>query len=77
MEFITKLKEWGSSITELGIIVIALAVILQILFGSATTPFLGVDVISNITNVVAQLGNQGLIGLVSIAVIAWIFTRKN
>ena len=77
MEFITKLKEWGSSITELGIIVIALAVILQILFGSATTPFLGVDVISNITNVVAQLGNQGLIGLGSIAVIAWIFTRKN
>lgn len=77
MEFITKLKEWGSSITELGVILIALAVILQILFGSATTPFLGVDVISNITNVVAQLGSQGLVGLVAIGVIAWIFTRKN
>ena len=77
MEFITKLKEWGSSITELGVILIALAVILQILFGSATTPFLGVDVISNITNVVAQLGSQGLVGLIAIGVIAWIFTRKN
>ena len=77
MEFITKLKEWGSSITELGVILIALAVILQILFGSATTPFLGVDVISNITNVVAQLGSQGLVGLVAIGVIACIFTRKN
>ena len=77
MEFITKLKEWGRSITELGIIVIALTVILQILFGSATTPFLGVDVISNITNVVAQLGSQGLVGLVAIGAIAWIFTRKN
>ena len=35
------------------------------------------ELISNITNVVAQLGSQGLVGLVAIGVIAWIFTRKN
>jgi|TARA_B110000503_G_scaffold129661_1_gene202120 hypothetical protein len=63
-----------SSITDLGIKLISVAVVLQILFGAAV-PFLGVDVIANITKIVATLGSQGLVGLVAVAVLYMSFTR--
>ena len=36
----------------------------------------GVDVITNITNIVAKLGSHGLVGLVAVGVIAWAFTKR-
>ena len=63
-----------SNITDLGIKLIAVAVVLQILFGAAV-PFLGLDVIANITKIVASLGSQGLVGLVAVAVLYMSFTR--
>ena len=62
------------TITDLGIKLIAVAVVLQILFGAAV-PFLGVDVIANITKIVADLGSQGLVGLVAVAVLYMSFNR--
>jgi hypothetical protein len=53
---------------------ISVAVVLQILFGAAV-PFLGLDVIANITKIVASLGSQGLVGLVAVAVLYMSFTR--
>ena len=64
-----------SSVTDLGIKLIAVAVVLQILFG-AVVPFLGLDVIANITKLVASLGSQGLVGLVAIAVLYVAFNKK-
>ena len=63
-----------SSVTDLGIKLISVAVVLQILFGAAV-PFLGLDVIANITKIVASLGSQGLVGLVAVAVLYMSFTR--
>jgi hypothetical protein len=57
-----------------GIKLISVAVVLQILFGAAV-PFLGLDVIANITKIVASLGSQGLVGLVAVAVLYMSFTR--
>ena len=59
-----------SNITSVGIKLIAVAVVLQILFGAAV-PFLGLDVITNITKIVASLGSQGLVGLAAVAVLYW------
>jgi hypothetical protein len=64
-----------SSVTDLGIKLIAVAVVLQILFGAAV-PFLGLDVIANITKLIASLGSQGLVGLVAIAVLYVAFNKK-
>ena len=64
-----------SSVTDLGIKLIAVAVVLQILFGAAV-PFLGLDVIANITKLIASLGSQGLVGLVAIAVLYVAFNTK-
>lgn len=63
-----------STVTDLGIKLIAVAVVLQVLFGPAV-PFLGVDVIANITKIVAELGSQGLVGLVAVAVLYMSFNR--
>ena len=63
-----------SNITDVGIKLISVAVVLQILFGAAV-PFLGLDVIANITKIVASLGSQGLVGLVAVAVLYMSFTR--
>jgi hypothetical protein len=45
------------------------------LFGAAV-PFLGLDVIANVTKLVAALGSQGLVGLVAIAVLYVAFNKK-
>ena len=60
--------------TETGIALIALAIVLQVIFGSVV-PFVGGDVIGNITGIVAGLGAQGLVGLAAVAVIYAIFNR--
>ena len=63
------------NITSIGIKLIAVAVVLQVLFGSAV-PFLGLDVIANITKIVASLGSQGLVGLAAVAVLYWSFNKS-
>ena len=62
-------------IAEVGLMLIAAAVVLEIIFG-AGVPFLGVSILGNITALSAQLGSQGLVGLISIAVIIWLYNRS-
>ncbi len=66
---------WAKKLTEAGIAIIALAVVLQVIF-PGTTDFMGGDVVGTITTIVGNLGAQGLVGLASIAVIYAIFTRS-
>ena len=61
-------------IVDVGVKLIAVAVVLQILFGAAI-PFLGVDVVAGIIKLVTALGSQGLVGLVAVAVLYWAFNR--
>ena len=66
---------WVKKLTEVGVSLLALAIVMQIIFGKAV-PFIGGDVIGNITAIVGALGAQGLVGLASVGVIYAIFTRK-
>ena len=66
--------KWIKKMTEAGVALVALAIILQILFGKVV-PFIGGDVIGSITGVVAALGAQGLGGLAAVGVMYAIFTR--
>jgi hypothetical protein len=62
------------SITELGIALLALAIIATLLVGSANMAFLG-DVVGNIMALVKSLGSAGLVGLISLGVVLWLFKK--
>ena len=70
-----KATGWIRSLTEAGLALIALGVVLQILFGAAV-PFIGIDVIGSVVGLVKQLGGEGLVGLVAVWVLWGIYTKK-
>lgn len=69
-----KMMDWIHKMTEAGVGLIALAVVMQVIFGKAV-PFIGGDVIGNITGIISTLGAQGLVGLAAVGVIYAIFNR--
>tara|TARA_B110000483_G_scaffold201413_1_gene242436 strand:+ start:201 stop:533 length:333 start_codon:yes stop_codon:yes gene_type:complete len=62
-------------ITELGVALLALTVVLQVVFGSPV-PFIGVDVIGNLTGIISTLGSSGLVGLIAAAVLYSVLKRN-
>ncbi len=75
MNYLETAKKWLWSILDLGLVIVALAVVLQVLFGSSV-PFVGGDVVANVIQLVTALGSQGLVGLVAVGVLFWVFNRK-
>jgi hypothetical protein len=71
---------WVKKLTEAGIAIIALAVVVQVIFPAGGdekgTAFIGTDVVGEIIGIVGQLGEKGLVGLAAVAVIYAIFTRE-
>ena len=61
-------------LTEAGIALIALGIVLEVIFG-AQVAFVGVGVVDNVLDIVGTLGGEGLVGLASIAVIYSLFNR--
>ena len=64
---------WIRSLTEAGLALIALGVVMQILFGAAV-PFIGLDVVGSVVSLVKQLGGEGLVGLAAIWVLWGIYS---
>ena len=55
----------------------ALAIVLQILIGTSNVHFIGqTDVIGNVSGILAQLGSEGLIGLVALWVLYSIWKSR-
>ena len=69
------IKSWLKQITEVGLLLIAAAVVLEIIFGSAV-PFIGVGILDNIIALTAKLGQDGLIGIIAIGIIVWLYLRR-
>ena len=63
-----------SNVTGVAISLIGLSVALEVVFGSAV-PFLSLGVINNISGIVADLGSQGLIGLIILGIL-WALWKK-
>tara|TARA_Y100000310_G_C20368514_1_gene662396 strand:+ start:201 stop:422 length:222 start_codon:yes stop_codon:yes gene_type:complete len=66
---------WIRSMTEVGIALIALGVVLQVIFGAAV-PFMPVDVVGSILGIVSKLGSEGLVGLAALWVLWGIYDKK-
>ena len=69
-----KVTGWMKSLTDAGLALIALGVVLHILFGAAV-PFIGLDVVGSVVGLVKELGSEGLVGLVAIWVLWGIYSK--
>jgi hypothetical protein len=77
MEILNKVKGWAGAITEVGVSLISLAIVLEILFNGQNIPFWpNINIISNVQSIVAGFSAQGLVGLVAIWVLYHIYNRK-
>ena len=67
-------KNFLSEVVSLGLLLIAVGVVLQVIFGSAV-PFVGGDIVGNLTGLIGSLGDGGLVGLISIGIILYLTQR--
>ncbi len=74
MEMLNKVLGWLRGLTEVSVCLLALAVVLQLLFG-ASVAFFPVDVVGNVIGVTKSLGGEGLVGLVSVGLLYVILQR--
>ena len=65
---VATVKSWIGGLTTVAVSLLGLAILLQVLFGSDVA-FVPVDVIGNISALVASLGSSGLVGLITVGII--------
>ena len=75
MDIVAKLRGWIGGITELGLSIIALGVVLQIIFGTNVI-FMPIDILGNVISFVKVLGAEGLVGLVALCILWGIYSKK-
>jgi len=74
MHFLEEAKRWIGEITEISLLLIALGIAAEILFGQKV-PFFG-GIVVNLTALLNSLGENGLIGLIALGIILFLFHRK-
>lgn len=75
MDGMARAKMWIGGLTDIGLMLLGLAIVAALLVGG-TLPFFG-GVVSNIIGLIAELGKNGLVGLIAVAIILWLFSRRS
>jgi hypothetical protein len=78
MRFLEETKKWIGEITEIFLLLIALGITVEILFGNSVGSFFGGEtgIVANITKLLGTLGDNGLVGLIALAIIFFLFHRR-
>jgi len=74
MSALEEVRRWLSEITEILLLLIAVGITVEILFG-ASVPFFG-GIVGNLTALIKSLGENGLVGLIALAIIVYLFQRR-
>jgi len=74
MDAVKNIKAWIGAITDMGLMLLALAIVASLLVG-ANLPFFGA-VVGNIVTLIKDLGANGLVGLITLGVIIWLFSKR-
>jgi len=74
MDTLQTIKNWVAGLTEIGLMLLALAIVAAILVGPQL-PFFGA-VITNLIAIINDLGKAGLVGLIALGVILWLFGQR-
>jgi ABC-type enterochelin transport system permease subunit len=75
MDALTRVKTWIGELTEIGLMLLALAIVATLLTG-AQLPFFG-SVVGNVVTMVKDLGSNGLVGLIALGLILWLFSKRS
>ena len=76
MNYIQNAKSLLGGLTDLGLTLLGLGIVCALLVGGANIPFFG-NVAANITAFVKDLGSQGLVGLIALGFILWLFSNRS
>ncbi len=77
MNILETVSSWANKLTEVGVSVVALDIVLEVLFKGAAIPFWPeVSVIDNVMGIIGSLSNEGLLGLVGAFVLYHILKKK-
>ena len=78
MEILTKVGGWADKLTQIGISLVALGVVLEVLFSGAGIPFWPeISVVDNIMGILGSLNAEGLLGLVGAFVLYHILKKQS
>jgi len=75
MDAVSHLKSWIGGLTDIGLMLLGLAIVAALLVGEKL-PFFG-GVVGNIIGLVNQMGSNGLVGLITLGVILWLFAHRS
>jgi|TARA_R110000823_G_scaffold106903_2_gene225532 hypothetical protein len=76
MEILSKIGSWANKLTEIGMSVIALGIVLEVLFGGVGIPFWNnISVVDNIMGILGNLSAEGLLGLVGAFILIHILRK--
>lgn len=72
MDWSVKISSWIKGVTQISLLLLALGITWQVLFGNVV-PFVGGDVVGNIMSLIKDIGSQGLVGLLTLGILFWLF----
>ena len=78
-DWTSKVGGWIKGITAISLTLVTLGIVWQVLFGNSI-PVIGGDngdIVGNITEIVAGLGGAGLVGLITVGIVVWLFRHNN
>jgi hypothetical protein len=75
MQFLQTAKTWVGGLTEVVLMLLALGIAMALLAGPSV-PFLG-NVVGNIVAMVNELGKNGIVGLIALGIILWLFSNRS
>jgi ABC-type enterochelin transport system permease subunit len=74
MNALNAVKSWIAALTEVGLMLVALAIVATILVGQ-NLPFFG-GVVANLMAIIKDLGANGLVGLITLGIVLWLFSKR-
>ena len=76
MNWVQTVKNFIGGVTDLGLMLLAFAIVATILVGSENLWVFG-TVVSNLMELVKELGANGLVWLIVLGIIVWLFSKRS
>jgi hypothetical protein len=74
MHYFEEIKKWIGEITEITLMLIALGIVINILFGS-TVPFFS-GILGNLMGLLNSCGENGIVGIIALGIVVYLFQKK-